>query len=57
MSEEIQMEEGTKTPTIGDYIRSGSCIGDPKVRLFYNIIYIYNTIYKENAYHTFKADK
>ena len=31
MAEEIQMEEGIKKPTIGDYFRSGSCIGDPKV--------------------------
>ena len=31
MTEEIQMEEGIKKPTIGDYFRSGSCIGDPKV--------------------------
>ena len=31
MAEEIQMEEGIKKSTIGDYFRSGSCIGDPKV--------------------------
>ena len=30
MTEEIEME-GKKKPTIGDYARSGSCIGDPKV--------------------------
>ena len=33
MAEEIQMEEGVKKPTIGEYFRSGSCIGDPKVTL------------------------
>ena len=31
MTEEIQMEEGNKKPTLSDYLRSGSCIGDPKV--------------------------
>ena len=36
MAEEIQMEDGTKKSTIGDYLRSGSCIGDPKV--IYEII-------------------
>ena len=54
MAEEIQMEEGIKKPTIGDYFRSGSCIGDPKViedlsnrlrRLFrFNRIYIYISV-------------
>ena len=23
---------GTKKPTVGDYIRSGSCVGEPRVR-------------------------
>ena len=36
MAEEIQMEDGIKKSTIGDYLRSGSCIGDPKV--LYKII-------------------
>ena len=35
MAEEIQMEEGVKKPTIGEYFRSGSCIGDPKVTLIW----------------------
>lgn len=23
---------GTKKPTVGEYIRSGSCVGEPRVR-------------------------
>ena len=36
MAEEIQMDEGIKKSTIGDYLRSGSCIGEPKVFQIYS---------------------